>query len=59
MTRRRLLRGALRVAAVAALAPAVGLSILSEIFVPSELRAAEMLAHRLSQVGSRATDTLA
>jgi endonuclease/exonuclease/phosphatase family metal-dependent hydrolase len=59
MTRRRLLRGALRVAAVAALAPAVGLSILSEIFVPSELRAFEMLAHRLSQVGSRATDTLA
>ena len=59
MSRRRLLRGALRGAALAALAPAVGLSILSEVFVPSELRAFEALAHRLSQVGLETTDTLA
>ncbi len=58
-TRRRLLRGALRGAAVAALAPAIGLSILSEVFVPSELRAFKKLAARLSQVDSQATDTLA
>jgi endonuclease/exonuclease/phosphatase family metal-dependent hydrolase len=58
-TRRRLLRGALRGAAVAALAPAVGFSILSEVFVPSELRAFKNLANRLSQVDSQATDSLA
>jgi len=59
MTRRRLLRGALRGAAVAALAPTVGLSILSEVYVPGELRAFETLANRLSQVGSQPSDTLA
>jgi endonuclease/exonuclease/phosphatase family metal-dependent hydrolase len=58
-TRRRLLRGALRGAAVAALAPAVGLSILSEVYVPNELRAFERLAQRLSQARSQDTDTLA
>jgi hypothetical protein len=57
-TRRRLLRTALRGAAVTALVPSVGLTILSEVFVPDELRAFENLAEQLSQADPRPTDTL-
>lgn len=49
-TRRRLLRGALRGAALAALTPGIGFSILSEVFVPDELRAFELLAQRLTRL---------
>lgn len=49
-TRRRLLRGTLRGAAIAALTPGIGFSILSEIFVPDELRAFEVLAKRLTRL---------
>ena len=50
VSRRRLLRGSLQCAALAALAPGVGLSILSEVFVPSEIRAFEALATRLTGI---------
>ena len=50
MSRRRLLRGSLQCAALAALAPGVGLSILSEMFVPSEIRAFDALANRLTRI---------
>jgi endonuclease/exonuclease/phosphatase family metal-dependent hydrolase len=51
VTRRRLLRGALNTAALVALTPSVGFSILSEVFVPSELRAFDQLTARLSRMG--------
>ena len=50
ITRRRLLRGTLQGAALAALTPGVGFSILSEVFVPDELRAFDALAARLAQI---------
>jgi endonuclease/exonuclease/phosphatase family metal-dependent hydrolase len=50
VSRRRLLRGSLQCAALAALAPGVGLSILSEMFVPSEIRAFDALANRLTRI---------
>lgn len=50
MSRRRVLRASLEGAALLALTPAVGMSILSEVFVPSEIRAFETLAARLEQV---------
>jgi hypothetical protein len=50
ITRRRLLRGALQSAALAALTPGVGFSILSEVFVPDELRAFDALTARLARV---------
>lgn len=50
ITRRRLLRGALRTAGVAAMAPVVGFSFVSEIVAPGELEALEALAGRLAQL---------
>ena len=50
MSRRRLLRRSLQCAALAALAPGVGLSILSEVFVPTEIRAFDALASRLTRI---------
>jgi hypothetical protein len=50
MSRRRMLRTALEGAALLALTPGVGMSILSEVFVPSEIRAFDALAARLEQV---------
>jgi endonuclease/exonuclease/phosphatase family metal-dependent hydrolase len=47
LTRRRLLRGSLQCVAVTALAPGVGLALLSEVFVPGEIRAFDALANRL------------
>jgi endonuclease/exonuclease/phosphatase family metal-dependent hydrolase len=58
-TRRRFLRTAIRGTAIAALAPGVGLTVLSEVFVPDELRAFENLAKQLPNVDPRPTDTLA
>ncbi len=49
-TRRRLLRGALRGSALLALTPTVGLSILSELFVPDELQAFDELTAELARV---------
>jgi endonuclease/exonuclease/phosphatase family metal-dependent hydrolase len=49
LSRRRLLRGSLQCAALAALAPGVGLSVLSEVFLPNEIRAFDALAARLQQ----------
>ena len=50
VSRRRLLRRSLQCAALAALAPSVGLSILSEVFVPSEIQAFDALANRLTGI---------
>jgi len=47
VTRRRLLRGVLQGAAVAALAPGLGFSVLSEVYAPGELDAFEQLASHL------------
>ncbi len=49
LTRRRMLRGSLQCAALAALAPGVGLSVLSEVFVPDEIRAFDALVARLQR----------
>ncbi len=59
ITRRRLLRGTLQGAALAALTPGVGFSILSEVFVPDELRAFDALAARLAGVDPRTEHLLA
>ncbi|MDJ0851558.1 MAG: endonuclease/exonuclease/phosphatase family protein [Myxococcota bacterium] len=47
VTRRRLLRASLQGAACLALAPALGFSVLSEVFAPEEMRAFEDLVARL------------
>jgi hypothetical protein len=48
VTRRRLLRGALHTAGFAALAPALGFSLVSEVVAPGELEAFDELAARLA-----------
>jgi endonuclease/exonuclease/phosphatase family metal-dependent hydrolase len=48
ITRRRLLRGAIQTAGVAALAPVLGFSFVSEILTPDELRALDALSGRLA-----------
>lgn len=48
VTRRRLLRASLRGAALLALAPGLGFSVLSEVYAPDELRAFEQLDARLA-----------
>jgi endonuclease/exonuclease/phosphatase family metal-dependent hydrolase len=53
ITRRRLLRGALQTAGVAALAPVLGFSFVSEILTPDELRALDALAGRLALLSDR------
>jgi endonuclease/exonuclease/phosphatase family metal-dependent hydrolase len=58
VTRRRLLRRGLEGAGILALTPTVGLSILSELFVPDELRAFDKLAALLDRARSGATDLL-
>ena len=50
MSRRRMLRASLSGAALLALTPGVGMSILSEVFVPSEIRAFDALAAHLKRV---------
>jgi hypothetical protein len=57
VSRRRLLRTALQAGALLALTPGVGLSIVTEVLAPEELRAFDQLAVRLSRlpVDSHAT----
>jgi hypothetical protein len=50
ISRRRLLRTALQAGALLALTPGVGLSIVSEVLTPEELRAFDRLAVRLSHL---------
>ena len=50
LSRRRLLRGGLQLAALAALAPSVGCSLLSEVFVPDEIRAYDRLDAALASL---------
>ncbi len=50
VTRRRVLRGTLQAATLAALTPSLGFSVLSEIFVPDELRAFDRLVANLSRI---------
>lgn len=50
VNRRRLLRLSLQGVAVAALAPSVGFSVLSEVFAPDEIRAFDAIAARLSRM---------
>jgi hypothetical protein len=57
LSRRRLLRHMLHGATFAALAPGVGFSILSEVFVPDELAAFQRLADRLAKLDGAALDT--
>jgi endonuclease/exonuclease/phosphatase family metal-dependent hydrolase len=59
VTRRRLLRAGLEGAGILALTPSVGLSILSEVFTPDELRAFDNLAALLDRARSEAADLLA
>ncbi len=51
LTRRRLLRGSVQALGFAALAPCVGLSVLSEVFVRDEIRAFDALAARVARLG--------
>ncbi len=53
ITRRRLLRGALQTAGIAALAPVLGFSFVSEILTPDELRALDVIADRLALLAAR------
>jgi len=50
LSRRRLLRTALQAGALLALTPGVGLSIVSELLTPEELRAFDQLALRLTRL---------
>ena len=52
MSRRKLLRLGLRGAALAALTPTVGYSMLSEVFVPNEIHAFEDAEATLAKLGS-------
>ena len=59
VSRRRLLRAGLEGAGILALTPSIGLSILSEVFAPDELRAFDNLAALLDRASSEAADGLA
>jgi hypothetical protein len=50
VTRRRLLRGAVQAAGIAALTPGVTYTLLSEVFAPGEVRVFEQLSARLVDV---------
>jgi endonuclease/exonuclease/phosphatase family metal-dependent hydrolase len=52
VSRRRLLRTALQAGAILALTPGVGLSIVSEVLTPEELRAFDRLAVSLARLGA-------
>jgi endonuclease/exonuclease/phosphatase family metal-dependent hydrolase len=52
VSRRRLLRTALQAGAILALTPGVGLSIVSELLTPEELRAFDLLAGRLARLNA-------
>ena len=53
LSRRRFLRGSLRSAALLALAPSLGFSILSEVFVPGEIHAFHAAAKHLASLTPR------
>jgi endonuclease/exonuclease/phosphatase family metal-dependent hydrolase len=55
ITRRRLLRGATRIAGLGALAPVLGFSFVSEVVAPDELRAFDVLAGRLARLAQPAS----
>jgi endonuclease/exonuclease/phosphatase family metal-dependent hydrolase len=57
--RRRLLRTGLQIAAAAALAPSLGCSLLSEVFVPEEVRAYDRLASALASLQAQLRRTRA
>jgi endonuclease/exonuclease/phosphatase family metal-dependent hydrolase len=60
MTRRRLLRRALRSAGLLSLTPGIGFSILSEFFVSDELEGFDAVSRRLSQLDlATAAETIA
>jgi len=59
VTRRRLLRAGLQGAGILALTPSIGLSLLSEVFTPDELRAFDNLTAFLDRARSEAADLLA
>jgi endonuclease/exonuclease/phosphatase family metal-dependent hydrolase len=59
VSRRRLLRAGIEGAGILALTPSVGLSILSEVFTPDELRAFDSLAILLDRARSKAAHQLA
>lgn len=59
ISRRRLLRNSLRGAALLALAPSIGSSIVAEVFVPDEIDAFEKASAQLAQLESRSRDELA
>jgi len=58
VSRRRLLRAGLEGAGILALAPCIGLSVLSEVFAPDELRAFDQLAALLDRATPEAADLL-
>ena len=58
VSRRRLLRTGLEGAGILALVPSVGLSVLSEVFAPDELRAFDDLAALLERATPEAADLL-
>jgi len=58
VSRRRFLRGSLRSAALLALAPSVGFSILSEVLVPDEIHAFRAAAQHLAALMPRDPDLL-
>jgi hypothetical protein len=58
VSRRRLLRAGIKGAGILALTPSIGLSVLSEVFAPDELRAFDDLAALLDRATSEAADLL-
>ena len=52
LTRRRLLRGAVQAAGIAALTPGVTYTLLSEVFAPGEVRVFDQLSARLRDVSA-------
>lgn len=56
ISRRRLLRATLSGAALAALAPSVGLTIASELLVPNEIHAFRVAARQLAELDPRQTE---
>jgi endonuclease/exonuclease/phosphatase family metal-dependent hydrolase len=59
LTRRRLLRGGLQGVGLLALTPGVGFGLLSEVFVPDEIRAFESLSARLAALETRSGEHVA
>jgi hypothetical protein len=56
LTRRGFLRGAVQTAALAAIAPTLGYSFVSEVVAPDQLRAFDALSDELARLGAPARD---